>query len=101
MWAVSIMADHFHAVVGVVGDPEPGQIRRDLKSYGSCKLNQVWGEPVNGTWWTAGGSNRKLPNEASLHAAIQYTIDQPFPLLVWTHPIPELNLPGGLASRLR
>ncbi len=96
LWAVAIMSNHFHTVVGVPGDPDPGQIRGDLKSYGSRKLNRGWGKPKNGTWWADGGSNRKLPTEDSLFRAIRYVVDQEFPLLVWTVPIPELDLPGGL-----
>jgi len=96
--AVAIMADHFHVVVGVPGDPEPGEIRGDLKSYGSRRLNRSWGQPSNGTWWAEGGSNRKLPTDESVLAAIQYTIDQEHPLVIWTAPIPELNLPGGIMA---
>ena len=32
--AVSIMFNHFHMVVGVVGDPKPGKILGDFKSWG-------------------------------------------------------------------
>jgi len=98
LWAVSIMANHFHAVIGVPGDPDPERIRGSLKSYGSRRLNQRWGERRNGTWWTKGGSNKKLPTEESLFSAIRYTIDQEYPLLIWTHAVPELNLPGGFVS---
>ena len=101
LWAAAIMADHFHAVVGVRGDPEPSKIRADLKTYGSRRLNKLWGKPVNGTWWTARGSNRKLPNEAAVLSAICYTVEQEFPLIVWTCPVPELDLPGGELVRPR
>ncbi len=37
--AVAIMRNHVHVVVGVVGDPEPDTLLRDLKSYGSRRLN--------------------------------------------------------------
>lgn len=96
LWAVAIMANHFHTVVGVPGDPEPGKIRGDLKSYSSRSLNRRWGQPKNGTWWADGGSNRILPSADSLFRAIRYVIHQEFPLLIWTAPIPELNLAGGI-----
>src|SRR4051794_8559842 len=31
--AVAIMANHFHLVVGVAGDPEPDKLLGDFKSY--------------------------------------------------------------------
>ncbi len=96
LWATSIMANHFHVVVGVVGDPSPSDILRDLKSYGSRRLNRDWTRPANGSWWTDRGSKRKLATEESLLSAVTYTIEQEFPLVVWSHCIPELNLPGGL-----
>jgi len=99
LWAVSIMANHFHAVVGVSGDPEPETIRGDLKSYGSRRLNRGWGKPKNGTWWADGGSNRKLATEESLLQAVRYTIDQEHPLVIWSDCIPELELPGGRIQR--
>ncbi len=95
LWALSVMAKHLHAVVGVSGDPSPSKILGDLKSYGSRALNRGWGKPANGTWWADGGSKQKLATEASLWRAIRYTIEQDSPLLVWSLPIPELHLPGG------
>jgi len=81
--AVAIMPNHVHLVVGVSGDPEPEKIRGDFKAYGSRALNQKWGKPVNGTWWTEGGSNRKLPDEKAVLRAIEYVKNQPNPLLIW------------------
>ena len=93
--AVGVMANHVHWVVGVPGDPNPDSLLRDLKSYGSRALNERWGRPASGTWWTESGSKRKLPNEAAVLAAIKYVVDQEYPLLIWTAPVPELALPGG------
>ncbi|HEV3342201.1 MAG TPA: transposase [Pirellulales bacterium] len=53
--AVAIMANHFHIVVGVEGDPEPGRILGSFKSYGSRRLTGGWGRPESETWWTEGG----------------------------------------------
>jgi REP element-mobilizing transposase RayT len=93
--AVGIMAQHVHIVVGVPGDPKPEDLLRDFKSYGSRALNGHWPRPASGTWWTESGSKRKLPNEAAVLAAINYVLQQEHPLLIWTAPIPELDLPGG------
>jgi REP element-mobilizing transposase RayT len=93
--AVAIMANHVHWVLGVPGDPEPESLLRDLKSYGSRALNRRWSKPASDTWWTESGSKRKLPNHDAVLAAIRYVINQEFPLVIWTAPIPELNLPGG------
>ena len=95
LWVVGIMANHVHVVVGVPGDPEPSKILGDLKCYGSRALNQRWGKPESDTWWADSGSKRKLRNDDAVLCAIHYVIEQDFPLLIWTAPIPELDLPGG------
>ena len=99
LFAVAIMANHVHIVVGVPGDPAPSAILRDFKSYGSGKLNQTWGKPKSDTWWTDSGSKRKLTPPEAVLAAVQYVLDQEFPLLVWTAPIPEMGLVGGIVDR--
>ena len=82
--AVAIMANHFHLVVGVTDNPDPGKILGDFKSYGSRVLNRDFGCPASGTWWTAEGSKRKLPDENALLAATNYVLHkQPNPLLTW------------------
>jgi REP element-mobilizing transposase RayT len=81
--AVAVMANHFHLVVGVAGDPDPANLLRDFKSYGSRALNRRWPKPASGTWWTESGSRRKLPNEAAVLAAIQYVKNQPACLALW------------------
>ena len=95
LFAVGIMSNHCHLVVGVPGDPEPENLLRDFKSYGSRKLNKQWSRPKSGTWWTESGSKRKLPTREAVLAAIRYVVDQEFPLLIWTTAVPELQLPGG------
>ncbi|MEO1983492.1 MAG: hypothetical protein ABGZ23_06220 [Fuerstiella sp.] len=95
LFAVAIMANHCHIVTGVPGDPEPATLLQSFKSYGSRRLNGIFGRPVSGTWWTASGSKRKLPNDAAVLAAIRYVLDQEYPLLIWTTEVPELDLEGG------
>ncbi len=82
--AVAIMADHFHLVVGVPGDPEPAVLLRDFKSYASRALNRRWPKPASGTWWTESGSRRRLRDEAAVMTAIHYVSTQEFPLGLWT-----------------
>ncbi len=93
--AVAVMADHVHVVVGVPGDPDPSDILGDLKSYGSRSLNKKWTKPKSETWWAESGSKRKLPTPDAVLAAINYVVEQEYPLIIWTAPIPELSLPGG------
>lgn len=81
--AVAVMSNHVHLVVGVEGDPEPSDILRDFKSYGSRALNRRWTTPASGTWWTESGSKRKLIGEAEVIAAVRYTQNQEFPLVIW------------------
>ena len=95
LFAVAIMANHCHVVMGVPGDPAPKTLLQGLKSYGSRALNRKWKKPNSGTWWTESGSKRKLPDDAAVLAAIQYVVDQEHPLVLWTTAVPELNLPGG------
>jgi REP element-mobilizing transposase RayT len=81
--AVAIMANHTHVVVGAPGDPDPSDLLRDFKTYGSRALNRRWSKPLSGTWWTESGSKRKLPHEAALRAATRYVRHQARPLLIW------------------
>ena len=85
--AAAIMANHVHVVLGVPGDPDPETLMRDLKAYGSRRLNRSFGKPKSATWWTQSGSKRKLPDEISIRNAIQYLRDQEYPLLIWINPI--------------
>jgi REP element-mobilizing transposase RayT len=85
--AVAIMSNHFHIVVGVPGDPDPDDVLGDFKSYASRGLNKRWAKPASTTWWTTGGSTRKLPDEQALLAAIEYVKNQDNPLIVWFNPI--------------
>jgi REP element-mobilizing transposase RayT len=81
--ALAVMANHFHIIVGVAGDPDPADLLGNFKSYGSRTLSRRWGKPTSGTWWTESGSKRKLPEEAAILAAIDYVRKQPNPLVIW------------------
>jgi REP element-mobilizing transposase RayT len=83
----AIMANHIHVVVGVPDDPDPEDLLRDLKAYGSRKLNREFGKPKSETWWTQSGSKRKLPDRVAIQNAVQYLRDQEFPLVIWINPI--------------
>jgi REP element-mobilizing transposase RayT len=92
--AVAIMYNHFHIVVGVMDDPEPGKILGDFKSWGTRKLSAKFGAPASKTWWTERGSKRKLKDDLAIAAAIYYVLyDQPNPLLTWS---PETGLVFGI-----
>lgn len=82
--AVGIMANHVHIVLGVPGDPDPEDFLRDFKSYTSRTLNRRWGKLVSSNWWTESGSKRNMPNDEAVRSAVQYVVDQEYPLLIWT-----------------
>jgi REP element-mobilizing transposase RayT len=83
--AVSIMYNHFHLVVQVMDDPDPGRMLADFKAYGSRALNRRFSKPPLETWWTTKGSKRKLKDEQALAAAIHYVLyKQRNPLVVWS-----------------
>jgi REP element-mobilizing transposase RayT len=42
LFAVGIMANHVHVIVGVDGDPAPADLLRDLKGWTSRALNARW-----------------------------------------------------------
>jgi hypothetical protein len=77
------MRNHAHLVVGVPGDPDPADLLRDFKGYGSRALNKKWCKPTSGTWWTESGSRRKKPKGPALVAALAYVRDQRHALVVW------------------
>ncbi len=86
--AVAIMYNHFHAVVLVPNDPHPRKILGDFKAYATRALNQQFGRPLSGTWWTDKGSKRRLKNDEAVADAVHYvTRRQPSPLLVWENPV--------------
>jgi REP element-mobilizing transposase RayT len=83
--AASVMFNHAHLVVGVPGDPEPDRVRETFKSWATRAVKRLRPVPPNGTFWTAKGSNPKLPDAAAVRAAVVYVArKQPNPLAtVW------------------
>jgi REP element-mobilizing transposase RayT len=81
--AAAIMANHVHLVVGVPDDLPGERLLQEFKSYGSRVLNQQYGRPESGTWWTKSGSTRFLPNERAVAAAVEYVRRQQRPLALW------------------
>jgi len=78
--AVNCRSNHCHTVVAA-NDHNGEQVRDQLKSW--CKrklkedqrshgLNEI---DIRDKWWTRKGSTRYLFDEASLEAAIQYTLE--------------------------
>jgi REP element-mobilizing transposase RayT len=85
--AASVMFNHTHVVVGVAGDPEPQSILETLKSWATRAVRKLRTLPPNGTFWTAKGSKRKLPDDRAVRGGVVYvTRKQPNPLEVWFHP---------------
>jgi REP element-mobilizing transposase RayT len=84
--AVAVMRNHVHLVVGVAGDPDPSDLLRHFKTYGSKTLSRAAGRPDNGRWWTQSGSRRVLRDDAAVIAAIRYVLTQHEPLLTWNRP---------------
>ncbi len=82
--AGSVMDNHIHLVVGAPGDPSPTKILGDFKGWGSRPLNERWGVPASGTWWTSKGSKRILRDEAAVKAAVRYVLRQKGALCVWS-----------------
>ena len=72
----SVMANHFHAVLTVPGDPPAEKLLGDLKGYGSRALNRIWGKPESGTWWTESGSRRRKQTERQILSAVRYVWNQ-------------------------
>jgi hypothetical protein len=81
--AASVMHNHTHVVVGVLGDPDPQSILETLKSWATRAVKKLRPLPPNGAFWTAKGSKRKLSDEAAVRDAVIYVIKrQPNPLAV-------------------
>ena len=77
------MANHVHLLVGVKNDPDPSDLMRDFKSYGSRALNRQFAKPLSGTWWTEQGSKRKVKDQQHFEAVVNYIRHQRGALVVW------------------
>jgi REP element-mobilizing transposase RayT len=82
--AASVMYNHTHLVIGVQGDPDAESILETFKSWATRAVKKLRPLPANGTFWTAKGSKRKLPDGAALSGAVIYVVKkQPNPLAVF------------------
>jgi REP element-mobilizing transposase RayT len=80
--ALAVMRNHVHVVVNVPGEYDPESVLRDLKAYASRALNDRFGKPSGGTWWTRSGSKRLCLDEAAVAARVRYVRCQASPLVV-------------------
>jgi REP element-mobilizing transposase RayT len=71
--ALHVRTNHVHVVVSA--EREPGRLMSDLKARASRELNRL-GADANGKRWTRHGSTRHLFDEASIAAAVAYTLDE-------------------------
>ena len=90
--ALAILPNHIHVVVRVEGDPDGADVLRDFKSYASRRLNEVYGKPASGSWWSESGSRRVLRDESNVIAAVRYVREQEGALLVWAVALPEIDV---------
>lgn len=83
--AAAVMFNHFHILVGVEGDPDPGKLLGDFKSWASRRLNEHFGTRDPGHWWTSCGSKRKVCDTAGVIAVARYILfRQSDPLVTWS-----------------
>ena len=80
--ALHVRTNHVHAVIAA--HREPGRLMSDLKARASRELNrreraahEASGNPAKR--WTRHGSTRHLFNDASVAAAVAYTLDEQGP----------------------
>ena len=85
LFGAAVMPNHFHVLLETDDGTEPEKAAKDLKSYGSRRLNRVFGCPPSGTWWTQGCSIRRKTEDAIPHV-IRYIKNQHNPLLIWIAP---------------
>ena len=82
--AASVMDNHTHIVVGAPEDRSSKSVLETFKSWTTRTVKKIRPLPSNGTFWTAKGSKRKLPNDPAVRAAVIYVVKkQPNPLAVW------------------
>lgn len=91
MLALAVLSNHIHVVVRVEGDPDGADVLRDFKSYASRRLNDAYGKPTGGSWWSESGSRRVLRDESSAVATVRYVREQEGALLVWAVAWPEVE----------
>jgi REP element-mobilizing transposase RayT len=76
LYVVNCRTNHVHVVV--TADRAPKEVRNQLKAFCTRKLKQLQRSRESGridqrrNWWTEGGSQRFINDEAGLEAAINY-----------------------------
>jgi hypothetical protein len=68
--AAHVRSTHVHCVIG--GVEQPNRAVADFKAYASRALNKAEGYRKR---WAREGSTRRLPNPASIDAAVRYVVD--------------------------
>lgn len=81
--AAAVMANHVHIALDAPNDVISDDLLRVLKSYASRRLNEEFGKPKSGTWWTQSGSRRKLRDAVALRGAVAYIRKQHRPLAMF------------------
>ncbi|MEQ8849601.1 transposase [Botrimarina sp.] len=76
LFAISVMANHIHLVIAAPHAIRTETLFRDLKGYASKAMNERFGRPASGAWWTRSGSRRRLHDEEALFGAIDYTLNR-------------------------
>jgi len=83
--AASIMANHYHLVIGASEAVAADRVLSDLKAYATRRLSREFGAPASKTWWTSKGSQRWLRDDRAVADATNYVLyKQPHPLVVWS-----------------
>lgn len=72
--AGTVMANHFHLVLGFDGRKDCRRLLSDLKTYATRALESTSDCRHHAKWWTRGGSTRPLPNDHAVQAAIHYVL---------------------------
>ncbi|MFN0054392.1 MAG: transposase [Planctomycetales bacterium] len=79
--ALHVRSNHVHVVISA--EREPGRLMSDLKARASRELNRL-GTDASEKRWTRHGSTRYLFDEASVAAAVAYTLgEQGTPMAVY------------------
>jgi REP element-mobilizing transposase RayT len=85
LFAVAVMANHEHLVIGVRGNVNPSALLRDFKSDAARELNKQCSAASPRRWWTRSGSTRNLPDVTTARSATHYVANQDWPLAAWIH----------------
>lgn len=74
--ACAASVDHVHVVVGAPADVHGERVQQWMKRWLSEALNKQWPESPHPRWWTKGGSNKAIKDEAYFKNAIAYVVRQ-------------------------